>query len=60
MELSMGCENTASQNMFLNISKCYLNILFVPLIHNPIYDLTATDRVIINGDYLSTGDGERL
>src|SRR5215469_11220539 len=27
IELSMGCENTASQNMFLNISKCYLNIL---------------------------------
>src|SRR5262249_13584557 len=34
IERSMGCENAASQNMFLNISKCYLNILFVSLIHN--------------------------
>src|SRR5262245_22225279 len=34
IELPMGCENTASQNMFLNISKCYLNILFVSLIPN--------------------------
>src|SRR5262249_46310485 len=48
------CENTASQNMFLNISKCYLNIFFVSLIHNPSTTLSATDPVIINGDYLST------
>src|SRR5215467_15334150 len=60
IELSMGCENTASQNMFLNISKCYLNILFVSLIHDPSTTWSATDRVIINGDYLSIGDGGRL
>jgi hypothetical protein len=57
IERSMGCENAASQNMFLNISKCYLNILFV-LFH--LRPDRQTDRVTINGDYLSTGDGERL
>src|SRR5215831_407133 len=40
IELSMGCEN---QNMFLNISKCYLNILFVSLFHNPRPDRQLTE-----------------
>src|SRR5215813_3714893 len=42
MELSMWCENTASQNMFLNISKCYLNILFVLFLYDLIGKLTAS------------------
>src|SRR5262249_43592754 len=40
-----------------HLTKCYLNILFV-LFH--LRPDRQTDRVTINGDYLSTGDGERL